>query len=131
VSRRERQIGGRWRELPLREVFLACFPDPPRVAAGRRLGKWIHDDLRSKGILSGDSAAPRALLQGLRVDLEVVEAVLAEISRASDPEPEDNGLELVEAARVFRVEVQDLVARLNAVLERRPGAGSRSPGSRG
>ena len=122
-------IGGRWRELPFREVFLACFPDPPRAAAGRNLGKWIHDDLGSKGILSGDSVDARALLQGLRMDLKVAEAVLAEIARATDGEPEGSDLDLVEAARVFRVEVQDLVARMEAVLEGRPGAGASSPGS--
>jgi hypothetical protein len=124
-------IGGRWRELPFREVFLACFPDPQTAAAGRQLAKWIHDDLSTKGILSGDSAERRALLQGLRVDLEVVEEVLEEISRASEPEPDDTDLELVEAARVFRVEVQDLVARMGAVLEGRHVGAPRSSVSAG
>lgn len=119
MSRREGPIGGRWRELAFREVFLACFPDPPRATAGRRLGKWIHDDLSSKGVLEEGSADRRALLQGLRVDLEVAEAVLAEIARARDPEPEGADLELVETTRAFGVEVRDLVARLEAVLEDR------------
>jgi len=40
-------------------------------------------------------------------------------------------LELVAGDLVVRVEVWDLVARLEAVLEGRPEASLRSPGSRG
>jgi hypothetical protein len=124
----ETRIDGDWRELPFREAFLACL-SKPRAVPARTLGRWIHDDLASKGHLIEHPTDPRALLRALKQDLSVVGTVLSEIMRADPAGLDEPDVELIEASRIFHLEMRDLVSRMDALLEGRCAAGSASHAS--
>lgn len=107
------------RELAFREAFLACFPQRMATVL-RALGGWMYDQAVASGLVE-ISSSPRSLLHVARQDLDAVRAVFAEISTSDEAATEQTGPDVVHAARVFHVEVCDLLSRIDAVLaEDRP-----------
>lgn len=102
-------------ELPFREAFLACFPE--RLATVlRALGGWMYDQAMANGVVDVCSS-PRSLLHVARQDLEAVRAVFAAIATSDEAVTEEAAPQVVYAARVFHVEVCELLSRIDAVLD--------------
>lgn len=118
-------IGRAFHELPFREAFLAAIPDSMATPL-RALGRWMYDQLVEQGLMDPRSD-PRTLLRRLRRDLEAVELGLAEIIRSIESGADPADRELIDAARLFDVEVRDLACRMEAVARSWRPAGSTAP----
>lgn len=112
-------------ELPFREAFLAGIPDPMATVL-RTLGHWMRDQLVEQGLMDAPSD-PRTLLSRLRRDLHAVELGLADIIRSVESGADPGEQELIDAARLFDVEVRDLAARMDAVAQGCPPLPSTAP----
>lgn len=103
-----------WYEQPFREACLAVLPERLATllrATGRGMVRLAMDE----GMVEV-AADLRGLLEGLRLDLEGVEAGLAEIARRRGDGRGKLDPDLAEAAHDFQTEVRHLVTRIDALL---------------